>query len=263
MTGLIDADSMVYIIGYNNREHLDEEALKTSVDGFIDSICTMAKVDRYIGCFSADTCFRTELYKYSPYKGNRPPKPDWFNIAAPIIKTHAAEKWGFFIPPPEMDLEADDVVSGLSAIYRKEGEASIILSPDKDLNQIPGWHYDYKKSIFHYSVEEEADLFFWTQMLTGDGSDGVKGIPKIGPVKAKEIFAKKEATDFLGLVVLKEYCAYFGPYYGPIIFKETRFTLKMMSPGHSSWHLYYPLILPLPQLHEKEFSSQGLAFIFE
>ena len=100
-----------------------------------------------------------------------------------VIKEHYTKKHGFFTDP---NLEADDVVAGVAMhilVTSGDPEGYIICSRRKDLQQVPGLHYDYRKQIenndpgiFKVSTTE-AHWNFWTQMLTGDDSDNVAGVP--------------------------------------------------------------------------------------
>jgi hypothetical protein len=64
----------------------------------------------------------------------------------------------------------------------------IIVSEDKDMRSIPGWLYNPSKDVNpQYISEHEADRYHLYQTLTGDSTDGYKGCPNIGPVKATKI----------------------------------------------------------------------------
>lgn len=106
-------------------------------------------------------------------------------------------------------LEADDLI----AIRAKElgKDSCIIVSMDKDLKQIGGyyWSYykqlvkdengeviydedgfeerEYKQTEIDYITNKEAEYLFWEQMLTGDPSDNIKGVYRVGKVGAKKI----------------------------------------------------------------------------
>lgn len=80
-------------------------------------------------------------------------------------------------------LEADDVMGILST---KPGpDTKIIISRDKDMRTIPGKLWT--GGTFYNVTEEEADYFHLYQTLIGDTSDGYKGCPGVGPVKAKKL----------------------------------------------------------------------------
>jgi 5'-3' exonuclease len=80
-------------------------------------------------------------------------------------------------------------------------EPTIICGLDKDLEMIPGLHYSFEisgtspKTGERWVREErfqEVTLFgglkrFYTQLLVGDSTDGIKGAAGIGKVKAEAI----------------------------------------------------------------------------
>lgn len=82
--------------------------------------------------------------------------------------------------------------------------STIICSYDKDLKTIPGWHYDWRTQTKFWVSEEEAEKFFWIQMLVGDGADNITGITGIGV---------KTAPKILDMVSPEEYECTVGMYY--------------------------------------------------
>lgn len=84
-------------------------------------------------------------------------------------------------------LEADDL---LGIDCHLNPDPFVLISNDKDLAQISCRQYD---GVVERDVPiEDADLFFYTQVLTGDQVDGYKGCPGVGPVKAQKILSKGE-----------------------------------------------------------------------
>lgn len=75
--------------------------------------------------------------------------------------------------------EADD---GLGMEQKAEG--TVICSIDKDLLQVPGWHYNFVKKEMVKITQDEGFRRFYLQVLTGDRTDNVFGLSGIGPVKA-------------------------------------------------------------------------------
>lgn len=61
----------------------------------------------------------------------------------------------------------------------QENCETIICTIDKDLDNIPGWHFNFDKDIKYWVDEDEALRNFYTQLLTGDPSDDIPGIYKI------------------------------------------------------------------------------------
>ena len=71
-----------------------------------------------------------------------------------------------------------------------QDEACILVSIDKDLDTVPGWHYNYDKKITYFVTPEEASYNFYYQLLVGDSSDNIKGAVGVGPAKAKKILSE-------------------------------------------------------------------------
>lgn len=84
-------------------------------------------------------------------------------------------------------VEADDAL-GLHC--HNDPSPFILVSPDKDMKQIVCRHFNNEEE-FTISPEE-ADAFFFTQVITGDPVDGYKGIHGMGPVKAKKVLDEAE-----------------------------------------------------------------------
>ena len=74
--------------------------------------------------------------------------------------------------------------------YKDGWDMSIICSVDKDLNQIPGWHYNFVKKEKYFVDEEQAIRTFYTQLLVGDNTDNIQGVKGIGPAKAAKILSE-------------------------------------------------------------------------
>lgn len=203
---VIDADSLIY---YEMGKPTLEEAME-SLDMRIRQIINFAEAEFFIGFLTLGRCFRYGIAKTKPYKYNRKggtPKPPIFYA----LKEYIQQKWGFYGVP---GLEADDLV----AIFKNEFQDSVICSPDKDvLKQLPGKHYNYGKNEYVITSEKEANEFLLMQILMGDSTDGIPGIPKVG-AKTSE---KWVATNPKLTMVLEKYTEKFGMHEGIIKFAET------------------------------------------
>lgn len=124
--------------------------------------------------------FRDTAATILPYKGNRDKTHKPEHYAA--IRDYMVNVWGAEIVDGK---EADDAIG--IAQYAKKDKSTVIVSIDKDLNQIPGYHYHPRKQQFYYVTLHEADTFFWKQMLTGDITDNIPGIKGIGDKKSDKI----------------------------------------------------------------------------
>lgn len=235
---LIDADSIIYIIAWNHKDS-SEDAVKESCDIFLRDILLLSGCDEYIGSFSSKENFRYELYKLTPYKGERPEKPEWVIQWEKVIKDHFINKHGFVQPD---NVEADDVVAAMALICLNNGVDYVICSPDKDLRQIPGIFYNFAKQGEGQPVTTkvsgtEARRNFWMQVLTGDTTDNIKGVPGTGEVKAAKLLDEAMDPVQYESIVQAAFIKYFGTYYGRTIFQETVYTVKLLTPDHA---LYAP-----------------------
>jgi hypothetical protein len=196
MRALIDADSLVYAIGFSS-EDIDEALAKWRMNEAVDTILSEVGADTYFGWLTGKGNFRYDIAKTAPYKGTRvAPKPAHY-VA---LREHLMVKYGFMMTD---GVEADDAV-GIAAYYLKEDEM-IMVHIDKDLNQLRGWHYNYRKKEKYYISEFEGLVNFYTQILTGDRIDNIIGIKGIGPVKAQRILKECETEIELYQAVLEAY----------------------------------------------------------
>lgn len=253
---LIDADSIVYIVAWHHKDS-EEFFVLSAVDSLVRDILKNSEATRYLGFLSSPTNFRNSVYKYAVYKGNRPPKPEWVVQWESTIKLHLSTVWGFHTVT---DLEADDCLS-LYAYSRSKitGPGPVLCSPDKDIRNIPGLHYDYKtqeRGVFSVSPEE-ASRSYYIQLLTGDTTDNIKGLPGIGPDKAEKLLPKGMDWLDMDVVVSGQYRKAFGDYYGPIILKETESVVGLMSFAHPCFKEDYYVVgrfepLPAPNPYEDQ-----------
>jgi len=139
--------------------------------------------------------FRNDIAKRTPYKERNGVKPfHYYNLRAYI-----KGKYDYQL---QDGLEADDL---LAIEQTKRGGAACICSIDKDLGAVPGWNYKWEVGArpadnLHYiepfgkiwlhgsnkKLKGEGVLFFLSQLLTGDPTDSIPGLPRCGPIKAYE-----------------------------------------------------------------------------
>ena len=77
-------------------------------------------------------------------------------------------------------------------IYATKHPGNIIVSPDKDLRQIPGRLYDFNETV--EITEEEGSNWHLIQSLSGDSTDGYSGCPGIGIKRAVTLFEEHGYT---------------------------------------------------------------------
>ena len=204
---LIDADSLIY---YEMGKPTLEEALE-GIDSRIKQMLEVTGATHYSGFLTSGRCFRYDVAKTKPYKGNR--KYSSKPIIFPAIKEYLRQKWNCISVP---ELEADDLVSVFHDPLK-----TVICSPDKDvLYQNKGIHYNYGKAESILVDENEALTFLWKQMLMGDSTDGIVGIPKVGP-KTADKWLEPLLPNEMPTYVLNKYIEFFGQAVGITKFAET------------------------------------------
>ena len=82
-------------------------------------------------------------------------------------------------------LEADDAMG----IYATQHKGNIIVSPDKDMRQIPGKLYNLETT--QDITAEEGTQWHYIQTLAGGQTDGYSGVPGIGVKRAETLFNKE------------------------------------------------------------------------
>lgn len=130
--------------------------------------------------------YRERISLLLPYKGNRDPnhKPKYYRD----VQQYLREQWGADVVHGR---EADDAIGCHQWQAWMEGrDDTVIVSIDKDLDNIPGYHYNWRKKEFYYIDLPTADRKFWTQVLTGDRTDNIGGIHGIGDAKAAKILSE-------------------------------------------------------------------------
>jgi 5'-3' exonuclease len=178
MLALIDGDIVVYRAAAVSDNDPDPSQMFDRIDWTMQNILDACNTKNYIACVGGGDNFRKKLDP--TYKANRvkePPK--YLNQANEYLVT----RWGSKVAT---GWETDDEL-GVHATLNEDN--CYICSIDKDLRQIPGKHYNFVRNDFQNENYVTGMYNFFTQMLKGDYSDNVKGVPKIGEVRAKRILS--------------------------------------------------------------------------
>ncbi len=166
------------------------------VEKRIDEVLQKTGCKTYEMYLTGSGNFREAVATIKKYKGNRDkPKPNHYQyIKDYLLKFHPCVV--------VHGMEADDMLA-----IRQEGlDGTVIVSRDKDLRQVPGWHYGYQSGrqqefkLTYYTRHGElhlsenkkkitggGDMFLYSQALTGDPTDNIQGIKGLGPAKAYEV----------------------------------------------------------------------------
>lgn len=190
-TLLIDADSIGYHFAFRHSasfdwgdvvsEVMDKEAAIDGLKSYIDELKSCLRASSVIVALTDydRPCFRKAIFK--DYKKNRHTKPKLLHV----LRQYMRDNYACYIRP---GLEADDVVGILATHPSLVRGEKIVVSIDKDLRGVPCTLYNPDKDTKPRQIgRDEADLFFFTQVLTGDPVDTYPGCPGVGVVKAARI----------------------------------------------------------------------------
>jgi 5'-3' exonuclease len=186
---LIDGDIISYSVNwkYNTDYKKAWEAFRRTVLDLVDVVWA----DDYLLAVQGVNNYRMILYP--DYKGHRKPNPLKTNFVRDLRVT-AVEQLDAV---PSDGMEADDLLRIWAREALEAGQEAIIVSGDKDLFMIPGKHYLIRSSELKIVTEEEAIRNFYEQLLKGDPTDNIPGLPGIGPIKAKMLLAECKTEEEL------------------------------------------------------------------
>ena len=183
---LIDADFIVYKSCAAAESEVDfgnDVILVTSnfSDAYSATQREITKLKNKFGSFSDIILFFSDSENFrkkilADYKGHRNrKKPCGYKRVINALR----KEYKVIIKPT---LEADDCMG----VYATKHPGNIIVSPDKDMKQIPGQLYNFDET-FTVSKEEGAKWHL-IQTLAGDQTDGYSGVPGIGVKRAEALF---------------------------------------------------------------------------
>lgn len=192
---LIDADVLSYRIGFACKEDTQEKAAYTLSSSLEEMLYVELDINTYELFLTGKNNFRNTVAITAPYKGNRK------DVAKPIhlefLRGYMVDAWGATISDGE---EADDLI----AIRATElGDDALMVSIDKDFNQVAGWHYNFVKKDKYYVTAEEGMRFFYKQILTGDRADNIPGIHGVGDKKAEKMLKDAKTEQELYAVCVE------------------------------------------------------------
>ena len=129
--------------------------------------------------------FRHEIY--AEYKANRPSMPEDMVVQLPFIKD-VVKNLGVAMLE-QTGYEADDIIGTLARVGAAEGFNVVVISGDKDFRQlirpsVSMWDTmkdkltDYESLKAAYGFEPEK--FIDVMGLSGDTSDNIPGVPRVG-----------------------------------------------------------------------------------
>ena len=140
--------------------------------------------DEMILYFSSPENFRKKIYP--DYKGHR-------NRRKPLgyrrLVNYCRDNYTFVCRD---GLEADDAIGIDATNPRYASLDNIVVSPDKDMKQIPGVLWNLTDEVEEIT-KEDGDRWHLIQSLAGDPTDGYAGCPGIGVKRALDLLNKHDS----------------------------------------------------------------------
>lgn len=144
---------------------------------------------------------------YPGYKANRHKDIRMSNHFVPLIRQLAVLE---DIAVESHGREADDLLGIWAEQARQAGDPFVIASIDKDLKTIHGNHYlIHKNELQHFDIHYST-RFFYEQLLKGDPTDNIPGIPRVGDVKATRALSNCRTEDEFQEKVVEMYMDAYG-----------------------------------------------------
>lgn len=212
-----------------------EDALRVA-DTMLKRIKDNVKAKKYSIYVDGEGNFREAVAKVQKYKGNREALERPVHLKA--VKGHVKRKWKAKVID---SIEVDDIVAVVKSTgYYKNPEdcPTVNVVVDKDDLCAPGVSYNPDTETFHYQSEHEANLWLFAQVLAGDPTDHIVGLPETTPelrkkwkMKGHKGVGMKTAQAFLGGCddiqemwqrTLEAYQSYYSPNDKPYKFTDWR-----------------------------------------
>jgi 5'-3' exonuclease len=199
---LVDGDIVAYRAAFATQDQGPRDATN-KVDELMDFILEatidipFASSDDYTAYLTGKGNFRFDIAKSHEYKGNRKEveKPVYLTLC----RNHLEQQYNAVVSQGE---EADDLISKAAASLDYN---CVVASIDKDMLQLPCWHFNFGRNEWA-KVDPEGGLkFFYTQILTGDRADNIVGLHGIGPKKAEKLLQDCHTEEDLWDAVVKAY----------------------------------------------------------
>jgi 5'-3' exonuclease len=175
---IIDADSILYQIAHMQpspalcRKALDDKLKEIMTNtGSIGGAVFIKGKDN----------FRYQVD--AAYKGNRK------DTIEPEVKDRIEELYEYSkdFAIQSDNGEADDYCGIAAELALQDNKRYVVCHIDKDLDCIPGWHYNFRKDTMYYVEPEDGYRFLMMQVLTGDATDNIQGLRGVGPKTAEKL----------------------------------------------------------------------------
>lgn len=178
---LIDGDIVAYRVACAVGDDAEPAYAQAICNSFmaIHCLAPFGEATPYQVYLTGKGNFRNAIAVTAPYKGSRKDKPR--PLLLPIVRNHLVDVWGATVCD---GIEADDAIATAAS---QDLDGSIILSLDKDFDQVACRRYNFVTGETTHPTPEEAMKTLYKQILTGDMTDNIVGMEGCGPAMASEL----------------------------------------------------------------------------
>lgn len=223
-----DYEAQGWTLGYTEEPEEVGRACH-SAKRMVQSILEATKASKHYGLLTSNdkTNYRFDVAKTQVYKGNRVvPKPIHYDA----IREYLINYWDARVVS---GMEADDKMGIMQTKALAKGVRTIICTIDKDMDMIPGAHYNfvtgrkYHCTKFGHLTLDKSDkkpklsggglMWFYAQTLLGDSADNIPGIKGTGSVTVYNLLKDCKTEDEMVEKVEKCYQKYYTKDYKDIL----------------------------------------------
>lgn len=266
---IIDADSILFSAAWGTKisdgkgDYLRDEKgrliykdkskleITVDLDSILNTILTDTEATDYIIFVKGKNTAAHRYAAKNDYKALRPKEsPHWWDYT----REYLIDAWEAVSVD---NIEVDDACN----ISRLQIPNSFMVAIDKDLLNLEGIHYNWKKKSWIKINNSEESQLFWKDMIIGQPGDGISGLKG----KGSSYFYKNVLpqvfdmynNDFyekLPSIILNEYIEHYGEYIGIQEYYKNYICLKILDK-------YDNFILPKPIKYEVK--EEGLNNLFK
>ena len=172
----------------------DLKQAKKAFQNIIEDICIELQSVNFIVCLSDSKNFRHGVASFYKSGRKKTRKPVGYKALVEwCVETYRTTK--------RPELEADDCMGIIATLPTNED--SWIVSDDKDMKTIPCRLYRPSGREKMIIDEAEADRYFFMQCLTGDPTDGYKGLAGVGEKRAAAILGVRPCWELVEAAYVK------------------------------------------------------------
>jgi len=199
MIAILDADTLLYAVGSID---INQSFVTNVLDNKIKGILNSLNVYNALIIIQGNRNFRNK-YDINYKKHRISDKPKYYSI----LRQHLIKNYNPFIAN---NIETDDVCAIAANYCRNISCDYVLVHLDKDLNQIPGKHYNYNSNTLYDVTEDIGTYNLCIQMIKGDITDSkITGIKGYGQKKAERLL-NNDSEHHLLTKVFNEYIIVYG-----------------------------------------------------